>query len=82
MSRRTTSQNKHCRGLCVRYKVRKTKLAQSWYSIQGAKYCSRCGEFIKWEGINCPCCGGKLRTRPRTNLGIDKYRQRKKVVYQ
>jgi len=82
MSRRTTSQNKHCRGICVRHKARKTKLAQSWYSIEGTKFCSRCSEWIKWEGYHCPCCGGRLRSRPRSNDGIDKYRERKKVVYQ
>ncbi len=82
MSRRTTSQNKHCRKTCLQYKVRKTKLGQSFYAIQDTKYCSRCGEFIKWQGYHCPCCGGRLRSRPRANLGMDKYRQRKKVVYQ
>jgi predicted amidophosphoribosyltransferase len=31
----------------------------------GQKRCQVCELFIKWDGLFCPCCGYKLRTRPR-----------------
>ena len=27
--------------------------------------CQICEIFIKWEGLWCPCCGYRLRTKPR-----------------
>ena len=48
-----------CKGICVRHKV------SSRYSI-GHKRCKVCELFIKWDGLWCPCCGYKLRTRPRS----------------
>ena len=31
----------------------------------GQKRCQVCDVFIQWEGIWCPCCGYKLRSKPR-----------------
>jgi hypothetical protein len=31
----------------------------------GQKRCHTCDLFMEWSGIWCPCCGRKLRTRPR-----------------
>ena len=31
----------------------------------GQKRCQICELFIRWDGPWCPCCGYKLRTRPR-----------------
>lgn len=45
---------------------------QSKRSMSGIRYegnekrCSECqlnGIFIKWDGLFCPCCGSKLKTR-------------------
>lgn len=35
--------------------------------LQGAKRCQNCdGRYVKWEhGIFCPCCGNRLRLKPR-----------------
>jgi hypothetical protein len=48
-----------CKGICVLYK------AASNHYANGQKCCQICEIFIKWDGIFCPCCGYKLRTRPR-----------------
>jgi hypothetical protein len=48
---------KGCKGICVRYK------ASARYA-NGHKRCKVCDLFIKWDGLFCPCCGYKLRTRP------------------
>ncbi|MEW5841150.1 MAG: hypothetical protein AB1753_09120, partial [Thermoproteota archaeon] len=29
------------------------------------KRCQICEIFIKWDGLWCPCCGYRLRTKPR-----------------
>ncbi|HEY9406573.1 MAG TPA: hypothetical protein VIP53_03900, partial [Nitrososphaera sp.] len=31
----------------------------------GQKRCQICEIFIKWDGLWCPCCGYRLRTKPR-----------------
>ena len=37
----------------------------------GQKRCNVCEIFLNWDGFFCPCCGMRLRTRPK----ISKYRQ-------
>ena len=32
----------------------------------GQKRCQICDLFIRWDGLSCPCCGYKLRTKPRS----------------
>lgn len=44
----------------------------------GQKRCQVCELYINWDiGSHCPCCGSKLRTRPRNKRLKKKYRQRK-----
>ena len=52
-----------CKGTCIRYKALKP-LDNGRYA-SGQKRCQICMLFIKWEGLWCPCCVHKLRTRPR-----------------
>ncbi len=52
-----------CRGTCNRYRAKKTK-GGGRYS-NGQKRCQICEIFINWEGFWCPCCGYRLRTKPR-----------------
>jgi uncharacterized paraquat-inducible protein A len=52
-----------CKGICENYKA--TKPYNSIRYDIGQKRCNMCDIFIEWEGIMCPCCGSKLRTRPR-----------------
>ena len=47
-----------CKGICIRHK------ALGRYNSEH-KRCQQCEIFIKWNGLRCPCCGYKLRTRPR-----------------
>ena len=60
-----------CKGICIKYKNNE--------SSKGGKYkngklrCQICAIFIKWDGIWCPCCGYKLRTKPRMSKYRDKY---------
>jgi len=64
-----------CKGVCIRYKAQKPTgvgpYAIGRYAI-GQKRCQVCEIFIEWEGVWCPCCGYRLRTKPR-NL---KYKER------
>lgn len=38
----------------------------------GQRRCQICEIYIKWEGLWCPCCGYRLRTKPRNVI----YKQR------
>ncbi len=53
-----------CKGICIKHRAQKPPPAISRYAT-GQKRCQVCELFIKWEGIFCPCCGCRLRTRPR-----------------
>ncbi|HYA82401.1 MAG TPA: hypothetical protein VEH06_02985 [Candidatus Bathyarchaeia archaeon] len=54
-----------CKGICARHKATKPG-ATGRYST-GQKRCQMCEIFIKWYGGWCPCCGCRLRTRPRNS---------------
>jgi len=56
-----------CRGLCKDPKYKFPRQGgNSLLYLQGAKRCQNCeGKYLKWEGIFCPCCGGRLRLKPR-----------------
>jgi len=47
-----------CKNLCLQYK------AGNKYK-KGVRRCTACQEFIKWDGLWCPCCGMHLRDKPR-----------------
>ena len=52
-----------CKGICPRYKAQKPVGTGRYAS--GQRRCHICEIFIKWEGLWCPCCGYRLRTKPR-----------------
>jgi hypothetical protein len=52
-----------CKGICIRHKAQKPVGSGRYAS--GQKRCQICEIFIKWEGLWCPCCGYRLRTKPR-----------------
>ena len=60
-----------CKGICIRHKV-------SGRYIYGHKRCQKCEIFIKWNGPRCPCCGYKLRNRPR-NFSNTMLREQKRA---
>jgi hypothetical protein len=61
-----------CYGICIRHK------GSRGYAT-GNKRCNRCDLFIKWEGLWCPCCGYKLRTKPRHSKFKAKLREQKQI---
>jgi hypothetical protein len=65
-----------CKGICIR------KKAFSNNYNNGQKRCQICELFIKWNGLRCPCCHCRLRTKPR-NVKLKRRRlmtSRKRVV--
>ena len=52
-----------CKGICTRYKAQKPVGTGRYAS--GQRRCQICEILIKWEGLWCPCCGYRLRTKPR-----------------
>lgn len=51
----------HCNGICEKHKPhQKTSLGR--YN-QGQKRCSYCETYLLWDGIRCPCCNQRLRSK-------------------
>ena len=63
-----------CRMICLCYKPER-RVGSSRYS-GGQKHCRHCDLFIKWEGLWCPCCGYRLRTKPRHS----KYKAKLRII--
>ena len=53
-----------CKGLCSRHKATRPNTGNRY--LIGQKRCQVCQVFIYWQGLFCPCCGGRLRNKPRT----------------
>ena len=66
-----------CKGICIRHKAHKPYCSGRYAT--GNKRCQICEIFIKWDGLWCPCCGYKLRTRPRHSKFKAKLREQKRV---
>jgi predicted amidophosphoribosyltransferase len=66
-----------CKGIFLRHKAMKP-VGTGRYSI-GQKRCQVCEIFLTWEGLWCPCCGYRLRTRPRNMKYKAKLQARKKI---
>jgi hypothetical protein len=67
-----------CKGICSRHKAHKP-VGMGRYA-NGQKRCQICEIFLKWEGLWCPCCGYRLRTKPRNLKYKAKLRQRETVI--
>jgi len=52
-----------CKGICINYKH--TALHNGIKYESGLKRCTECQIFMNVEGIRCPCCSVKLRTKSR-----------------
>ena len=61
----------NCKGICHRYKIDKSK-REGRYCF-GQKRCNKCGLFIQWDGFFCPCCGCRLRLKPRNGKYKEKF---------
>jgi hypothetical protein len=56
-----------CKGICQQHKALRPANGSGGgrrYSA-GQKRCTICELFIKWNGLWCPCCGCRLRTKPK-----------------
>ena len=52
-----------CKGICQRHKALKPNRGGRY--LAGQKRCQGCEIYIIWKGNFCPCCGNRLRTKPR-----------------
>jgi len=66
-----------CKGQCKLHQAfrNKGKFTTGRYS-EGQKRCQRCEIYLWWDGIFCPCCNTRLRTKPRNMKFKAKYRSR------
>jgi hypothetical protein len=64
-----------CRGICTRHRAQRTSGFFGRYAT-GQKRCQICAIFMRWDGLWCPCCGCRVRTKPRNS----KFKQKLKTV--
>jgi DNA-directed RNA polymerase subunit RPC12/RpoP len=70
-----------CRGLCLSTYKFDRQGGNSQLYLQGAKRCQQCdGRYIKWDGIFCPCCGTRLRLKPRKSKLKEKVLVEKQIM--
>jgi hypothetical protein len=66
-----------CKGICIRHKALRPVTAGRYST--GQKRCQVCEIFLGWDGLWCPCCGYRLRTRPRNMKFKAEMRARKNI---
>ena len=64
-----------CKGICTKYKIKKSHFNRDGRYALGQKRCSICEIFVKWEGIHCPCCNFVLRVKPRNTHNRRKFQE-------
>lgn len=52
-----------CKRVCDRFKAK--RVGTDSHYVSGHKRCYNCEMFLNWEGLFCPCCGRRLRVKPR-----------------
>ena len=52
-----------CKGICSRHRAMRPSTGKRY--LIGQKRCQVCQIFINWQSFWCPCCGYRLRTKPR-----------------
>ena len=57
-----------CKGICTKHKT--VKIGGSWYGGNN-KRCQACDIFISWDGLFCPCCGGRVRSKARNKKRVE-----------
>jgi rRNA maturation endonuclease Nob1 len=53
----------NCSGICFQYKAIASK--DRFRYLNGQKRCRECEVFLECNQNVCPCCGGRLRIKPR-----------------
>jgi predicted amidophosphoribosyltransferase len=69
-----------CKGICIRHKALRSHHHNGNRYSTGQKRCQVCQIFLKWDGLWCPCCGYRLRMRPRNLNHRAKVRAREKIA--
>ena len=63
-----------CKGVCIRHRAQRPDSFGRYAT--GQKRCQVCALFMKWDGLWCPCCGCRVRTKPRNS----KLKQKLKTI--
>ena len=66
-----------CKGNCKKYEAKKA-FGTNRYA-EGQKYCSACETWLYWDGLYCPCCSHRVRTRPIHGRSKRKFTERRNV---
>jgi hypothetical protein len=64
-----------CKGICIRHRAQRPASYFGRYAT-GQKRCQVCSIYMKWDGAWCPCCGCRVRTKPRNS----KFKQKLKIT--
>lgn len=54
-----------CKGICVNHRALRPHGTDISRYAKGQKRCQICCVFVIWSGLHCPCCGTRLRLKPR-----------------
>lgn len=69
-----------CRNICEKYiAVKPTEIGRY---LEGQRRCQVCERYITWEGLWCPCCSYRLRTKPRNKKYKAKFRENQQIEKQ
>ena len=67
-----------CNQICLKYKAKCTPSEGRYRN--GQKRCPSCNIYLQYDGLHCPCCRYKLRTKPRNKIFKEKTRGRYKEL--
>ena len=65
-------------GICHHHKASKPTNGGGRYVI-GQKRCQTCAIYLNWKDLWCPCCGKRLRTKPRNKTFKLALRENQKI---
>lgn len=64
-----------CSDICKKHKPMEYTPSDGRYR-NGQKRCQFCSVYMIWSGIFCPCCGSRLRSKPRNK----KYKEQLRIA--
>lgn len=67
MTKLTSGKSDACKGYCVDYVNPVNPMNGNYYTDWHNCRCSICSKYLEWDGIYCPCCGYRVRRRPRAS---------------
>jgi len=75
----TSGRSEACKGFCIEYKNKVQPTNGNYYKKWNDCRCSICMIYLKWDGIYCPCCGYRVRRRPRGSEAVMKVQNQRGV---